>query len=153
MGEGLSNPPDLSSIRALIPTAPTLIPPAEATTGQIGAAGMYASAAHVHPRLTSVQIATLDANGLATVMFARSFAAQPGVILTPINPVGSQPVMLQVQGWTNDTSGNFIGCSIKGYRTNTLPSTLALLSALISFNIAGGSAANVQVSVVAIQSS
>ncbi len=110
---------------------------------------------HSHPRLTSVQWASLDANGEATVNFTRAFSAKPGMDFTTEDDVLAQPVTVKVikDSWIKDTSGNFTGCRIKGQRAQVLPSVLLNLGALLNFNIFGGSAASVMVSVIAIQQS
>lgn len=126
-------------------------PPSEVTGGAAGADALhFAMGDHRHPRLTSVTKSTLDGSGLATVTFTRSFTAEPGVVLTPIAPGGTQPVMLQVQSWVTD-GGNYVGCVIKGYRGRPLPVVLALLSALLNYDVFAGAASGVGVSVIAVQ--
>jgi len=127
------------------------VPPSEVTGGYSGAAStQYAMGDHRHPRLTSVSKVTLDGSGLATVTFTRSFAAEPGVVLTAIAPGGSQPVAMQVDSWIT-TGTDYTGCVVKGYRMRPLPAVLALLSALLNYDVCAGSASGVGVSVIAVQ--
>lgn len=134
------------------PPTPSMVTPSTELTG--GSAGSdplrFAMGDHRHPRLTSVTKSTLDGSGLATVTFTRSFATEPGVVLTAIAPGGTQPVTLQVQSWVQSGS-DYTGCIIKGYRAQTLPAVIALLSALINYDIFAGSASGVGVSVIAVQ--
>ncbi len=126
-------------------------PLSEATGGSAGASPqMFSMGDHRHPRLTSVTKSTLDGSGLATVTFTRSFANEPGVVLTPIAPGGTQPVMMQVQSWTMN-AGLYVGCVVKGYRSRPLPSVIALLSALLNYDMCAGDASGVGVSVIAVQ--
>lgn len=112
---------------------------------------------HQHPRLTSSTRVALDASGNATVTYTRTFATKPAITLTAINPSG-RAVTLEI---TNDVvvGGVYTGCVIKGYRSQLLPSLSGilligpLLTALGNFDILGGSAAGVEVNVIAIQAS
>lgn len=129
----------------------TTAPSSEVTGGSSGSdPRAFSMGDHRHPRLTSVTKATLDGSGLATVTFTRSFANEPGVVLTAIAPGGTQPVTLQVQSWVQ-TGANYTGCVVKGYRAQTLPAVIALLSALLNYDIFAGSASGVGVSVIAVQ--
>lgn len=129
-------------------------PPGESRTGAVGATSdRFARADHQHPRLTSATIVTLDGTNTATVTFTRTFAVEPSIDLTPIAPGGTQPVILQVDSWVQDGGGLYTGCVIRGYRMNTLPATLTLLTALVNFSVSSGSASGVRVSVIALQNS
>ena len=126
-------------------------PSSEQTGGSAGSvAGQFAMGDHRHPRLTSVTKSTLAGDGTATVAFTRSFTTEPGLVLTPIAPGGTQPVALQVDSWVM-TGADYTGCVIKGYRMRPLPSVLALLSALLNYDVCAGSASGVGVSVIAVQ--
>ncbi len=157
----LINPPQIGGMQLALDALAKTIPAPASTTpstdmvgGLIGGTGFYALATHAHPRLTSIHSGMLDASGMsAQITFARSFAAQPGIALVAIVPGGTQPVTLQVQSWLQDGSGNFIGCTVKGYRSRVLPSVLASLVALLSFDVFGGTTAGVQFSLIAIQAS
>lgn len=141
------------------------IPMGEATAATAGASEAASRGDHQHPRLTSSTRVQLDASGNATVTYTRSFAAKPAIVLTAINPSGAQ-VVLEVISDTM-TGGVYTGCVIKGSRARPLPTLNAvsglltavitgvndLVTALTGFNIFGGSAAGVEVSVVAIQPS
>lgn len=108
---------------------------------------------HQHPRLTSSTAATLGSNGEVTVTFTRSFPVQPSVICTLIEAADNQPVIFKVKSWVQDANGNYTAAVVKGYRLTTLPASLTLLSALISFNISGGSSAGAQFSCIALAAS
>lgn len=90
----------------------------------------------------------LDASGLATVLFSKGFDTQPAVALAAIAPGGTQPVILSVDSWIM-SGGQFTGVVVKGYRTRPLPAVIALLSGLVNYDVAAGSAVGVAVSAVA----
>lgn len=165
-----------------VPTPATDIPAAEVVGGNAGDdAHRFAMKGHQHPRLTSTTIGTLGANGLsAAMMFSRTFAAEPGTVLTPIRPGGTQPVSLEINAWIMANGQTYaagqtipanaeayVGCVVKGYRGQTLPQ-LGLVSGLLSavitgvnsivaalsgFNPQGGSVNGVRFSCVVVQRS
>lgn len=132
-------------------------PQPEVTGGSAGAMEAASRGDHQHPRLTSSTRVVLDANGMVTVVYTRSFVAKPAITVTAINPSG-RAVMLEI---VNDvvTNGLYTGCVLKGYRSQLLPSLSGilligpLLTALGNFDVVGGSAAGVEVNVIAIQAS
>lgn len=131
------------------------MPRAEGTAPACGSAPVAARDDHVHQRLSSSQRVTLDANSQASVTYTRSFAAKPGIVPCPINPSG-RSVQVEV---VSDTivGGLYVGCVIKGYRSQALPALTLLLTSVVSalsgFDALGASAAGVEVSVVAVQAS
>lgn len=128
--------------------------PQPETSGAAGADQKAARGTHSHPRLTSSTRITLDGSGLATVTYTRSFAAKPAIVLTAINPSGRQ-VQLEVIS-DIQVGGLYTGCTLKGSRAALLPTLSVLLTELTKlsgFDVLGGSAAGVEVSVVAIQPS
>lgn len=146
-------------------TLSNAMPASEATIPSPGANGEAARADHKHPRPSSVQRVTLDANGLATVTYTRSFASKPGVIPCAVNPnpPGGRPVLVEI---VSDVvvNGLYTGVNIKGYRSQPLP-TLAgvsglltavitginsLVSALSGFDLFSTPAAGVEVSIAAL---
>lgn len=141
------------------------VPMTEVTAGAAGSSSQASDAGHQHPRITSSTRVQLDALGNATVTYTRSFATKPAISLTAINPSGAQ-VVLEV---VSDTmvGGVYTGCVIKGSRARALPTlnpVAGLLTAVITgvndlaaaltgFNVFGGSASGVEVSVIAIMPS
>lgn len=127
-------------------------PKSEATTGKPGAVSPYARADHEHPRLTSAGSVVLDANGDATVTFTRTFSAPPNMHYSYEEASNGQPIIIKRMGWVM-TGGLYTGVTIHGYRLQRLPAVLTLLSALVNYDIAGGSAAGITVDVTALQKS
>lgn len=148
---------------------PSVATPAIEVTG--GAAGTnqqkFAQEGHQHPRLTSTTYATLISDGTASVSFSRTFVNKPGVVMTEVDANGSQPLVCVVTGWQQDGQSRYTGCSIKGYRSQVMPtqntslSLATLLTGLITavntlaglitgFNVFGGSASGATVSVIAV---
>lgn len=146
------------------------MPVTEAVAAQPGSGSRASRDDHRHPRLTSATVATLSASGEATVTFTRVFATQPCMDLTYVEETDNPPVILKVKSWVRDGSNNYTGCVVKGYRGQVLP-TLApmsgvltlltqvisgvntLVSTLTGFNSFGGSAANIPITVIALQQS
>ncbi len=133
------------------------MPAAEATTPAPGSTAKASRDSHQHPRLTSASRVTLDAGSQAVITYTRTFATKPCIVLTAINPSGRQ-IQLEVVSDTQ-VGGVYTGCVIKGSRSQVLPNLggIALLTGLITalqnFDVLGGSAAGVEVSVVALQAS
>lgn len=128
------------------------LPASEAVSATGGVMAEGSRADHVHPRLTSATIATLDASGKATVTFTRSFAVEPCPILAAIATGASQPTTVEVESWVK-TGALWTGAVVKGYRAQRLPAVLTLLSALVNYDIFGATAANTRVSCVFLQPS
>jgi len=152
----------------LIATTP---PKGETTTAAPGVNNKAQGADHQHPRLTSTTYATLGSDGRATVSFTRPFLNKPGFSITEIDASGAQPLVCVVESFVREVmtptpSGNYVGCVIKGYRSQALPAqpqmnVLAILTTVVAgvnalaasltgFNIFGGSPSGASVSVVAI---
>lgn len=151
----------VSDIQAPVPDISGILsndmPISEATTATPGAVAKATRPDHRHPRLTSVQRVTLDANGLAIVTYTRTFTAKPGVVLTAINPSG-RTVFLEVVSDTQ-SGGLYTGCTVKGVRSaqiaglGSIVLLTTLITALTTYDPTGAPASGVEVSVIAIQPS
>lgn len=141
--------PNLPQLQALLSNNP---PPSETVASAPGAGSMAARDDHKHPRLSSATVSVLGANGEVAIVFTREFTAMPAVTCLLVEAADNQPVVFKVKNWTMN-GPNYAGCVIKGYRMQTLPSVLTLLTQLISFNIAGGVAVGAQFCCLAIQPS
>lgn len=141
--------PSLLQLQALLSNnAPSL----ETVAPAAGAGSMAARDDHKHPRLSSATVSVLGAAGEVEINFTREFTAMPAVTCLLIEAADNQPVVFKVKSWTMN-GPNYAGCIIKGYRMQTLPSVLTLLTQLVSFNIAGGMAVGAQFCCLAIQPS
>jgi len=153
-----------------VPTANPAAPMPEMVGGKAGVdPRVFDAKGHSHPRVVSATYAMIKANGLSDpVMFTQQFNYQPCLVLTAVDPGGTQPPQLVVDSWIKDGT-NFVGCVVKGYRARLLPQNnqltgIALLTALVTgvnnliatldrYNLFGGSAQGLEVSVVAIKRS
>ena len=126
-------------------------PSGEATAAAAGSEMKATRRDHRHPRLTSAQWGVTDANGEATFVFTRAFSAKPAISFTYEEAAANQPLEFKVKTWTQDGSGNYIGCVTKGYRLRTLPSSLLTLSVLIDFSVTINAPAGIPVSCIALQ--
>lgn len=156
MDSGFATLVTQEQLRAILTNIP---PVAEGVAPVPGTGTMASRDDHMHPRLSSATVSTLDSTGAATVMFTRLFTTTPCVQCLLVEATDSQPVIFKVQSWVKDASGNFTGCVLKGYRSSILPSLSGilligpLLTALANYNVFGGSAANAQFCCLAIQAS
>lgn len=160
-----------STIPSSVPRVPqpaTAMPLAERTGAAVGdRPERFAREDHQHATQRSSTYATLDAAGLATVVFTRTFAKEPTVGMTETDAAGKQPLIMTVQSWTKDASGAFDGCIIRGQRARMLPTinplagTITLVSALLSgvngliaaltnYNVFGGDVLGAKISVNAL---
>lgn len=88
--------------------------------------------------------------GEVTWTFATPFATKPVVGHMFEESADNQPVIVKVKSFTQ-ANGQYTAVTIKGYRAQTLPSVIALLSALVNFNIFGGAAPTVSVHIWAAE--
>lgn len=141
--------PNLPQLQALLSNN---APPSETVAPAAGAGSMASRDDHKHPRLSSAIVSVLGAAGEVDITFTRQFTAMPAVVCLLIEMPDNQPVVFKVKNWIMN-GPNYAGCTIKGYRMQTLPSPLTLLTQLISFNIVGGVAVGAQFCCLAIQPS
>lgn len=123
------------------PPPATTTPPATALDGALGTSGAYARADHTHAARVQRTVLTTATDGTATWTFARPIAVASGALL-----------VVQVTGRTFTSSGGVdthTAVTIKAQRSQMLPATLVSLSALINFNVFGGSPAAVKVNLFA----
>lgn len=129
-------------------------PMPESKTGTPGVQAVAVRAGHEHPRLTSATTGhVLDAAGEATIVFTRSFTGKPAVTYMLDEPTEQGPVIIKVKTWTQDANGAYTGCVVKGYRGQSLPASLTLLTALVSFNVFAGSTTGAAFTFIALQRS
>lgn len=128
-------------------------PVREATTAVAGAQGLASRGDHQHPRLTSASWGTTNASGEVTFAFTRSFATKPSIDFTYEENADAQPVVFKVKAWQTDGSGNYTGATAKGYRFQTLPSSLTLITQLLNFSVTINAPSGLQVSCIALQQS
>lgn len=136
---------DAAAAQAAIPTPASATPPSEMIGGQTGSQVRYAREDHTHPRITRAGIVTTDSTGSWSVTWATALPSAPAVLPVPINAT-AQPVVCNVA--TRTTTSATGRC----WLARTLPATLSLLSALVSYDIFGSAATGISVQVLAIPS-
>lgn len=144
-----SQSPSLPQLQGILSNS---APPTEAVAAAPGSGDLAARDDHKHPRLSSATVNTLGGNGEVTINFTRKFTAMPAVQCLLIEAADNQPVVFKVKSWIMDGT-DYIGCVIKGYRMQTLPSVIGLVGALVNFNMAAGNPAGAQFCCLAIQPS
>lgn len=142
-------------------------PLSEAKTPTAGAMSKATRADHQHPRLTSADNYTLDANGFVTITFSRTFSTEPAIVMNALGS-GTDPVP-DFRAQFNKTGALWTGATIYGQRSRPLPSLAPLSTGILNIlalitplnallNLLSGftpyePAAGARVSVVAIQNS
>lgn len=127
------------------------VPLAEAVA-MSGSAGLASRMDHVHPRLTSATVVTLNAGNEATVVFTRTFPSKPSLAITYVEAADNQPIVIKVKSWTI-VGSDYTGCVIKGYRATPVPQNLVSLLLGAVFNLFSGSSTSVEVTVIALMAS
>lgn len=135
-----------------IPRIATTMPAPEALKPSAGKSADASASDHQHAAQGGAKYVTLDASSLGAVPFSIVFDERPVVQAEAIVPPGARPVKVEVQSFTTNAAGKFTGCVIRGYRTQPLPVLSGLLAAVIgalsSFDVFGGSAAGVTATVL-----
>lgn len=132
-----------ATAQAAMPLPANATPPSEMIGGQTGSQVRYAREDHTHPRITRAAVVTTDGSGGWAVTWATSMASVPTVLPVPVN-ASTQPIVCNVA--TRTTTGATGRC----WLARTLPATLSLLSALVSYDVFGAAATGVSVQVLAI---
>ncbi|WP_311269749.1 hypothetical protein [Sphingobium sp. WCS2017Hpa-17] len=175
---------DLAALKAAMPVPSAETPMPEAVGGAAGIEGTKVSGAgHQHPRLTSTTgpksadptSHVIAASGLATVTFTRTFDLPPGLVFCEVPPatgsMPAQPATFRVESWVREVmtptpSGKYIGCVVRGWRSQALPTLNALsltailtavvsgvngiVSALTGYNVFGASASGTAFTCIAV---
>ncbi len=128
-------------------------PVREATIAIPGAMPKASRGDHQHPRLTSASWGVTGASGEVTFSFTRAFAAKPTIDLSYEEAADNQPCIFKVKGWTTNGNGEYTGLVAKGYRLQTLPASITLLTALVNFSVTVNAPAGINVSCIALQQS
>jgi hypothetical protein len=155
MDSGFATSVTIEQLRAILTNTP---PAAEGVAPVVGAGSSASRDDHIHPRLSSATVSSLDSTAHATVMFTRTFTTTPCVQCLLVETPDGQPVIFKVESWVMN-GALYSGCVLKGYRSSILPSLSGilligpLLTALANYNVFGGSAANAQFCCLAIQAS
>jgi hypothetical protein len=128
----ISNPGGMSAaqVQALVPQPASTVPQTEAVGGAVGAATNYMRADAKIPRITRAAMVVTDVSGNWTVTWSTALLATPAVLPVPVN-TGAQPIVCNV------SAASATGASGRCWLARTLPATLTLLTALISFDIFG----------------
>ncbi len=141
----ISNPGGVTmdQVTAMIPQPSAQVPQTEQVGGAVGAATAYMRADAKLPRITRAAVVATDASGNWSVTWSSPLMATPAVLPVPINS-GGQPMVCNV------TTATANGASGRCWLARTLPATLTLLTALISYDIFGNSPPVTSVQVLAI---
>lgn len=128
-------------------------PQSEVTSGTPGTQDKASRGNHRHPRLTSAVWGVTNASGEVTFNFTRVFTTKPTVDLSYEELADNQPCIFKVKSWLTNGNGEYTGLVAKGYRLQTLPSTILSLTALVSFSVSINAPAGINVSCIALQQS
>jgi hypothetical protein len=173
MPDGLINPSvSLSQVQAMLPKPATTVPLGEATTPAVGSdPTVYAVDKHQHPRLTSVVTGTVATGNTATVSFTRPFANEPGIDYQELPPsdttttpaaadtaAAAQPTSSKVIAWMKGPTAllpdapatSFTGCTVRVWKSQTVPQNLATLLLGGVFNLFAASVVGTRFSLIAV---
>lgn len=128
-------------------------PVSENVTAVTGGGTRAARNDHRHERISAAQWGTTGSNGEATLNFTRVYTNKPAIDLSYEELADNQPIIFKVKSWVMNGNGEYVGVTVKGYRLQTLPSTITLLTALINFSVTINAPAGIQVSVITLQQS
>lgn len=146
-------------MRAFVPSAGGSLslsndmPVSEAVTGGSGTGVKASRSDHSHKRLTSVTAHSTAANGEATIVFTRTFAAKPGLTLGAEEDADGGALSWKVRSYTTNAQSQITGCVVKFYRTQPLPAVLTLLTALLNFRVDAGTVGVVPFTCIAVERS
>lgn len=130
-----------AAMKSEIPQPANAAPMVEKTGAAIGEqSGRFALEDHQHPRVTSTTIGVVTVGNTATIDFTRSFVNEPGTDYSELPPTpttttpaaadlaaNAQPTMHKVIAWKLDAQGRYIGCTIRVWRSQTIPTNLVTL--------------------------
>jgi len=62
--------------------------------------------------ISEAGLATTGADGVASITFLKAYPTKPKVALSPDVPHGTDVVTTQIEGWTLDAEGKYIGMAV-----------------------------------------
>lgn len=133
-----------------MPQPASAMPPATALDGSKGTSDRYAREDHTHAARVQRCVITTDANGVATLTYARPIvcpAGKPPPISYMVEDTGT-PIVVQITGRTFTTDGaadTHTAVTVKAQRSRTLPAVLLSLTSLLSYDVFGQAAQGVKV--------
>lgn len=146
-------------------------PRPEATAPGQGSGQMIPRDTHQHPRLTSVVVGAIVSGNTATVNFTRSFTNEPGIDYQELPPnanattpasgdtdANAQPSVCKVIAWTKGptallptaAANEFTGCTVRIWKSQTIPQNLATLLLGGVFNLFASSVVGTRFSLIAV---
>lgn len=128
-----------------LPVAASATPNSETVGGAIGTSAAYMRADARLPRISRTTTVTTAADGTFSVTWASALVSAPNVVLTPIWSSAVQPpvCVLTAAPTTTTVTG-------RCWASQKLPSTLTLLSQLLSYDIFANPASGLSIQVFAI---
>lgn len=139
----LATKAEVAAVAALVPVPAATTPPSEMIGGSVGTAGTYRPADSATPRITRATTVTTDTAGAWSVTWGTPLNSAPVVIPVPVN-ASTQPIVCNV------TARTMTAASGRCWLARSLPATLSLVSALVSYDVFGAAASNVSVQIIAL---
>lgn len=171
MADGVSYPP-ATAASLNIPQPANAAPMSEKTGAAIGTQNTrFALEDHQHPRLTSSTTGSVSSGNTAAIAFTRAFTDEPCIDYCELPPSAStttpaaadmdaaaQPSTCKVIAWTkgptallpNAPAGSFSGCTIRVWKSRTVPTNLVTLLLGGVFDIFAASVVGTRFSLIAI---
>lgn len=153
-----------AAMKSEIPQPANAAPMVEKTGAAIGTQNTrFALEDHQHPRVTSTTVGSVTAGNTATIDFTRSFTNEPGIDYSELPPAANtstpvaadtaanqQPTTHKVIAWKFDAQGRYVGCTIRVWKAQTIPTNLVTLLLGGVFNLFAASVVGTRFSLIAI---
>lgn len=124
------------------------LPTSEGVVPAAGSGAKVSRDDHAHMRLTSSHSGlTLDASGVAQIIFTRTFANEPAINITPFMAAGAtQPQVIVPTSYVM-SNGLYTGVNVKGFQAQAV--AVSILG--VNVNAFGGNPAGAKFTLVALQ--
>lgn len=139
-------PDDTGNVTVAVPAA-AVTPPlgAEVIGGTVGSPGVYMPSGSSPPRITRAASCTLSAGGTCSVTWSTALAANPMIIITPVNTGATQPISCNTTASPTTT-----GAAIKCWTEQTTTLSLAIVTSGLTLAPAVTAPAGTVIQIVAI---
>ena len=163
---------DPAAVQAAVDGMFTTLPPSsEAVAPALGGTKQIPYADHAHQRLTSVTTGAVTTGNTATILFTRFFMNEPGIDYQELPPspntvtpdsadtaAAAQPTNCKTIAWTKGPTatlpdapaGAYTGCTVRIWKSQTVPQNLATLLLGGVFNLFAASVVGVRFSLIAV---
>lgn len=157
---------DPSAVQSVVQSMFTVsAPSSEATAPAVGVLKAIPYSDHAHARLTSATIGVVASGNTVDMTFTRLFSSEPNIDYIELPPASTtttpvagdtaataQPTTCKVIAWKMDTTDptKFAGCTVRVFKSQTIPQNLVTLLVGAVFNLFGASVVGTRFSLIAL---